>query len=186
MLGKICLKGNKNHNLRCPLQWIRVSCGCGRGGDSQLAELVAGTGTGGIFGLGGAAGTQEGSSSPLAFPGAQIPFAPSRNPPEPSGAPPFPGLSRPGISPCTSAGWREQLWSCRSCTGAAGAAQELQPQTGCCWGSRDGGWSFEPNADFNLNHKSLDPGFIFEGRFFLLLLFCLFFFLTRLLHNKLE
>lgn len=168
----MCLKGNKNHNLHCPLQWIRVSCGCGRGGESQLADLVAGLGTGRIFGLGGAAGIQEGSSSPLAFPRAQIPFAPSRNPPEPSGAPPFPGLWSPGLefplAPVLAGG---------SSSGAAGAAQELQPQIGCCWGSRGGGWSFEPNADFNLNHKSLDPGFIFEGRFFLLLLlFCLFFF----------
>lgn len=53
---KICLKGNKPQYLRCPLRWIRVSCGCGRTGDSQLADLVAGLGPGGIFGLGGAAG----------------------------------------------------------------------------------------------------------------------------------
>lgn len=155
---KICLKGNKNPNLGCPLRWLRVPCGCGRRGDSQLADWVAGLGTAaprGILGLGGAAGLQF----PPAFPGAQEP----------------PGIPTPlvcGIFPCTSIGWSEadlelqELGWDRSCSLTFAAAE----------GSRDGGWSFELHVDFNLNHKSLDPAFIFEGRGLFLLLFCLFFF----------
>lgn len=73
---KICLKGNKNHNLHCPLKWIRVSSGCGRRGDSlplPAGRFGAGLGTAAprIFGMGGAAGPQESSSFPLGFPGAE-------------------------------------------------------------------------------------------------------------------
>lgn len=78
---------------------------------------------------------------------------------------------------CRIQAWNFLLHQCwlegsRSGAEGVGIGQELQPQIRCCWGSRDGGWSFE--LDFNLNHE--DPGFIFEGRFFVVVLFIFIFF----------
>lgn len=133
-------------------------------------DLLAGLGPaapGGFF-LGWE-GPQEGSGSPLLSLGPFVLLQESSGAPW---APPVPGLWNPGLG-FSLAPTLGRIWSCR-----IGIGQELQPRIRCCWGSRGGGWSFE--LDFNLNHKSLDPGFIFEGRFFLLLLsFCLFFFFNQ-------
>lgn len=113
---KICLKGNKNHNFRCPRGWIRVPCGCGRRGNSQLADLVAGLGTAaprGDIWAGRGCRHSEGSSSPLPFPEAQ----------EPPGIPTGPALWDPGLgfSLAPVLAGVKQIWSCRNwdCTGAA-------------------------------------------------------------------
>lgn len=147
-VGKICLKGNKNHNLRCPLKQIRVSSGCGRRGDSL--PLPAGR-------FGGWVGDSSSQGGYLGWEGLQAlrraplslwvslglePWAPSRNSLEPSGAPNLPWFvgSRPGIFSCTRFGWSgvEELWSCRNWAWTGAAASDLL----LLGGSRDGGWSF--------------------------------------------
>lgn len=98
-------------------------------------------------GTGGGVGWHQEGSIPLC-----LSLCSQQESPEPLGLPVF--------LVCGMQVW-DSLASVLAGARSSGAGQELQPQV-----CRDGGWSFEPNADFNLNHKSLDPAFIFEGRFY--------------------
>lgn len=129
---KICLKGNKNPNLRCPRKWIRVSCGCGREGTPSCPVWWLGWGQGGYLGW---EGLQALGRAPVPL---CLPLEP-RPPLLPAGIPPgLPLALGCGIPvwnfPCTSAGWREKLcrwgWRGAAASGLQGWRMELWTQ---CW-----------------------------------------------------
>lgn len=105
---KICLKGNKNPNLGCPLRWLRVPCGCGRRGDSQLADWVAGLGTAAPRGYWGWEGLQGSSSPRLSW----SPGAPWNS-------------HSPGLWDFPLHQYWLEIWSCRNWDGTGAAASHL-------------------------------------------------------------